>query len=158
TNFGDFKRGKIIFIITFFNLIKDLQDARKIYLIGDNDKEGLLGPKFSEQISFTPDLDKIICDSFFKLIAVSQDLIDYVSNGFKTDEEIRHNQTLEISRIGIMVAIFIGISSIVLSLFLNNKADNTLKLDPIQYDDLIQHQIKAINIQDEMNESLLRYI
>jgi hypothetical protein len=158
TDFEDFQRGKIIFIITFFNLIKDLQDSRKIYLIGDSDKEGLLGPKFSEKVSFAPDLDAIICDTFFKLIAVSQDLFEYVKNGFKTDEEIRHNQTLKISRIGIWVAILIGLSSIILSLYLDNKVDNTLKLDPTQFDNLIQHQNKAINNQDKMNESLLRYI
>lgn len=158
TNFEDFRREKIVFIITFFNLIKDLQDERKIYLIGDNDKEGLLGPEFSEKISFAPDLDAIICDTFFKFIAVSQDLIEYVKNDFKTDEEIRHNQTLKISKIGIWIAIFIGLSSILLSVYLDNKDDNTVKLDSVQFENLIEQQNRAIYSQEKVNESLLNYI
>jgi len=158
TNFEDIQRGKVIFIITFFNLIKDLQDARKIYLIGDNDKEGLLGPEFSEKISFAPDLDSIICDTFFKLIAVSQDLIEFANNGFRTDEEIRHNQTLKISRLGIWIAILLGLSSIILSLYLDNKSDNTIRIESTQFENVIQHQDKTNNNQEKLNATILRYL
>ncbi|MBN1187522.1 MAG: hypothetical protein JXB49_34920 [Bacteroidales bacterium] len=139
-NFEELQRAKIIFVITFFNLIKDLQNERQIYLIGDNDKEGLLGPQFSEKISFAKDLDEIICDSFFKLIAVSQDLVEYVKNDFKTDEEIRHNETLRISKIGIGVAIIIGLSSIILCIYSDKISDNTVKLDTKQFNTLIKYQ------------------
>jgi hypothetical protein len=158
TNFEDFRREKIVFIITFFNLIKDLQDERKIYLIGDNDKEGLLGPKFAEKITFSPDLDSIICDTFFKFIAVSQDLIEYVKNDFKTDEEIRHDQTLKISKIGIWVAILLGLASIILSVYIDNNDDNTVKLDSAQFEYLIEKQERAISNQEKINKSLINYI
>lgn len=143
-NFEKLRREKIIFVITFFNLIKDLQEERKIYLIGDNDKEGLLGPQYSEKISFSIDLDKVICDTFFKLIAVSQDLVDYVKKGFKTDEEIRHNETLQISKIGIWVAIFIGLSGILLSIYLGKYSDNTARLDTTQFNSMIENKKKEI--------------
>lgn len=157
-NFERFRREKIIFVITFFNLIKDLQNERQIYLIGDNDKEGLLGPQFSEKISFAKDLDEIICDSFFKLIAVSQDLVEYVKNDFKTGEEIRHNETLRISKIGIWVAIIIGLSGIILSICLDRTSDNTVKLDKKQFNTLIENQEKVIVNQDSIESYIINFL
>jgi len=157
-NFEKLQREKIIFVITFFNLIKDLQEERKIYLIGDNDKEGLLGPQFSEKISFTKDLDEIVCDTFFKLIAVSQDLVEYVKNGFKTDEEIRHNKTLRISKIGIWVAIFIGLSGILLSIYLDKTSDNTIRIDAKQFNTLIETQEKVIKNQKSVENYMIDFL
>jgi len=118
-NFENFKRQKIMFIITFFTLINDLQERRKIYMIGDSDNEGLLGPSYSEKISFTPDLDSLISNTFFKFIMVTQDLVEFVERGFKADEEIRHVQTIRISKIGIWTAILLGLTSLILTLILN---------------------------------------
>jgi hypothetical protein len=154
-NFEKLQREKVIFVITFFSLIKELQDERKIYLVGAIDEEGLLGPEFSEKISFAKDLDKIICDTFFKLITVSQDLVEYVKNDFKTDEEIRHNETLVISKVGILAAILIGLSGIILSLYMENTSHNTTKLDTNQFNYLIETQDKVIQSQTNIENYIL---
>lgn len=96
-DFDEFQRKKTIFIITFFNLIKDLQDGRRLYLIGDDDKEGILGPEFEVKVNFAPDLNSIICDTFFKLIYVSEDLIDFVKNDFQTVDELQHKENLKVA-------------------------------------------------------------
>jgi len=150
SDFENFKRKKIIFIVTFFNLLKDLEKEGKICLIGDNDKEGLLGPEFSEKVSFAPDIDKIICDIFFKMIVVSQDLIELVNNKFLTDEQLRHNQTLLISKIGIIVAVALGIISFVFSVIGledSNSSSNSVKIDSNQFQQYLNKQNHLIQNQ-----------
>jgi len=171
-----FRREKVIFIIAFFNLIEELKMERKIYLIGDGTGDVILGPQFDNKISLSQDLDNIICNSFFKLIAITEDLKEFVKNNFQSVEEIQHIQNIEIANLALNEAkqsvliateslkeskssvrkanytIFISVILALISIFssfhiANKQAGSMIKIDISQYDN-------AISKVDSLSQSL----
>ncbi|MBQ6764255.1 MAG: hypothetical protein IJP45_03600 [Paludibacteraceae bacterium] len=58
-------------------------------------------------------LDKYIC----ALIHPTQELVDYVNNGFKTKEDLQFRCTKNLAIVGIIVAILIGIAGIWVNMY-----------------------------------------
>ncbi len=165
-NYEKFLREKIIFVITFFNLIDELKSERKIYLVGDRIDDVILGLQFDKKISLAEDINNIICDSFFKLIAITEELRELVMNNFKSLEEIHHLQNIEIanqslkeaqksvalaeeslkeSKKSVKKANYTIFTSVILALIglfssfyiANKQTENEIKIDRNQYESVI---------------------
>lgn len=78
---------------------------------GSREFEGLLFTK--EQSSIYQILENIISSP----LAPTQELKGFVSNNFKTKEELKHSQTMLYTKIALGVAILFGIVNIIIGLF-----------------------------------------
>jgi hypothetical protein len=187
SNYEEFQREKLIFIITFFNLIEELKAERKIYLIGDGRGDVILGPQFDNKITLAQDIDNIICDSFFKLITVTEELRELVRNNFQSLDEIHHIQNIEIanqslkeakqsvvlseeslkeSKRSVRKASYTIYTSVILALIsmfsafyiANKQAENEIKIDKNQYENVISKVDSLSKLLENMGLQMNKYI
>jgi hypothetical protein len=157
-------------LMKFVTLLNDLQEMKFIFLFQDfpNPKPLRLGAVLTIQNSIIYEIpDQKVChliiENILKTIVVGQYLVDYVNNNFKTREQIRHDQAIELSdnnlkvakeslrksSQAILIAVAVGCLSILLgliSLFKPEKEE--IKLDSKQFNKLNTSIIENKNIQD----------
>lgn len=128
-------KSKMLFFITFFNLLKDLQDMRSIYIFGDNTtNDSCLGNQHNESAMKLPlDICPYAYDTLAKYILVSDDIKDLVENNFKTVEDRRHRKEIKIAR-GSLVITFIALLFSFISPFVFSTKIEQNQIDSIRTD------------------------
>lgn len=76
-------------------------------------------------------------DNLLGTFHITEDLIDYVNNNFRSREEIRHSRNVRLTWISIAVALFIGLSAMILQIKSSEQAN--------KYLDTLQKEILKIN-------------
>lgn len=155
---ANFRREKIVLIITFFSLITELNELGKIKLIGHDVRDCLFGPVYDNKSTFTPDINELIINPIFKFILLSQELIEYVKQDFRTEDEIHYNQTLNLSKFGLYIALSLGIVGIAINIIQLNssKSSESIKLDSEQFKDIAKKQELIITNQNKILNNLTK--
>jgi hypothetical protein len=149
----------------FIKLLKYLEENNYLYLYQET--ESPIELRFGQLIRnnafivyqiHDPEIKNLLFNYSFKTIVIGQTLIDYVSNGFKTEEQLRHEANLKIAEknltianaslkaaeisvkratYAIIVSIILGIISIGSSFYISNKQSKCeTKMDKTQFNSL----------------------
>lgn len=104
-------RSKFLIVIIVFNVLKYLTDEGLILIIGEQQKQIGLGSQYKDgQISFIPDpIAKYIEENLTKYILVTEELRNIVLANYRDAEHIRHQQTIYISVVALIMSILLGL-------------------------------------------------
>jgi len=148
-DFAEFWLKPLLFISTLVKLLYYLEHNGYIIshlLTYEEDKPYFVG-KLRESNNYTEailpkntyDYDDVflihqITKYSFRVIYPTEALNAYVTNGFKTPEELRFNKTYNLTKVAVAVSLFIGIAGLCVSIIKHGQAVN---LDDKQYGDII---------------------
>jgi hypothetical protein len=111
------KQNKIIFLITFFNLLQDLIADGKIIVFGDNiqfpsNNKLLLGKQYDSGIEFSSEMFNLVDNFFSKFILINNDLLFIRRKHFNDIEGIRYKRNFKITIISLILAFITSLYSI----------------------------------------------
>jgi len=103
-------RSKFLTVITVFNTLKFLTDEGLILIVGEQQNSISLGNQYKEgKTSTVPNpISDYIADNLTKYILVTEELKSFVLANYKDAEHLRHQQTLYISVVALIVSILLG--------------------------------------------------
>lgn len=98
-------------MVRYYNLLKDLEKQNMLFMYQESpiQRDSRFGrlvngnQYFSSNIN-DPDIVKLILEYTRKTIVINQSLIDYVDNDFKTQDDIKHIQSISLSEANLKIA------------------------------------------------------
>ena len=104
-------REKFLLVITVFNLLQYLTNEGLILIVGEEKVRVKLGEQYKNgQTSFIPEpIASFITENLTKYILVSEEFKNIVGSNFKNPEQVRHQQTIIISAIALIISISLGV-------------------------------------------------
>lgn len=109
--FMNFTRDFSWKMVRYYNLLKDFEKQNMLFLyqespIQNNSRFGRLaiGNQHISSNLNDPDIIKLILEYTRKTIVINQSLLDYVNNDFKTQDDIKHIQSISLSEENLKIA------------------------------------------------------
>lgn len=105
-------------------------------------------------------INELLVNYIDKTIIITQSFKEFVKNNYVFDEDLKHKQVINFAKAGIIVAILIGVFSILLTFYFNFNQQSSQKNESIYKDSLfnkidsvIFHLKKIENFKNDSNET-----
>lgn len=107
----EMRRLKFLTVITVFNILKYLTDEGLILVVGEQQNSIGIGEQYQEgNTSFIPDpISGYIAENLTKYVLVTEELKAIVVSNYRGVDDMRHQQTVYISVVALIVSILLGL-------------------------------------------------